>query len=308
VSVDVADALDFDADFLRRLEVLNVVARKLLQGTLRADRHSARKGVSAEFADHRPYVAGDDIRHVDWHLFGRLEELFLKLYREEENLHLTVLLDNSASMGHAPPGALAEGSAPSKLVYGLQIAAALSYIGLSNMDAVNLVPFSSRLGEEGRWRLKGRAKIHSVFDALRGWRAEGVTDMATAVKEFVTRERRRGVVVVVSDFFDLDGFRSALKLLRYPKHEVYAIQVVDPREEKPDVRGDLRLVDSENGEWREVNVTDDLRRRYREAFAGLLARVERFCVQNEFGYARAPLEIPFDTLVLQILRRGGLIG
>ena len=299
-----ADPLAFDAEFLRRLEVLNVVARKILQGSLRADRKSVRKGISAEFADHRAYVPGDDIRHVDWHLFGRLEELFLKLYREEENLHLSVLVDDSASMRFSP------GEGPTtKLVYALQVAAALTYIGLSNMDAVNLIPFSSRLGE-GRWRLKGRAQIHSLFDTLREWRGRegGQTDLAAALTEFVKRERRRGVVVVLSDCFDLEGFRGGLKSLRYAKHEVYVLQLSDPLEREPPVRGDLRLVDAETGQAREVNVTDELRARYREAYEALFTSVERFCIQNEYGYSRAPTEVEFDELVLTILRRGGLVS
>ncbi|MGE0707751.1 MAG: DUF58 domain-containing protein [Planctomycetota bacterium] len=303
-------ALAFDAEFLRRLEALDVVARKVLQGSMRADRNSARKGTSAEFADHRPYVPGDDIRHVDWHLFGRLEELFLKLYREEENLHLTLLVDASASASFVHPGPRPAEAAPSKLVYALQVAAALAYIGLSNMDAVNVLPFADRL-LEGRWRLKGRAQIHGLFQTLREWGARGgagTTDVARTTRELITRERRRGVVVVLSDFYDLDGFRAGLKQLRYPRHEVYAIHLSDPLEADPPLRGDLRLVDAETGAAREVNVTDDLRRRYKEAYAGLQAAVERFCVQNELGYVRASLEVPFDELVLGILRRGGLIG
>ena len=145
-----------EPEFLRRLEYLNVVARKILSGRMRADRQSVRKGVSAEFTDHRAYVPGDDIRNVDWHLFGRLEELFIKLYKEEENLHLTVLLDTSLSM---------ERGAHNKLNYAIEVAAALAYIGMANMDSVNVVPIGPQLGE-GRWRLKGRGKIHELFDFL----------------------------------------------------------------------------------------------------------------------------------------------
>lgn len=297
------DPLAFGAEFLRRLEVLNVVARRVLQGSLKADRRSARRGVSAEFIDHRPYVVGDDLRHLDWHLFGRLDELFLKLYREEENLHLTLLVDTSASMAHRPAGGL------SKRTYALQVAAALAYLGLSNMDRVNLVPFSSQLGE-AKWRIKGRAQSHALFESLRELDRQpgGATDLRSAAKAFVSRERRRGVVVVLSDFFDLEGYGPALKMLRQRRHEVFAIHVVDPSERDPAIRGDLRLVDSETGAAREVVVTDGLRARYREAFEALLRGVERFCVKSEFGYVEAGTEIPFDTLVLTILRRGGLVA
>jgi uncharacterized protein (DUF58 family) len=290
-------ALNFDGDFLRKLEYLNVVARKILAGSLRADRQSPRRGTSAEFADHRSYAEGDDFRHVDWHLFGRLEELFIKRYREEENLHLTVLLDASRSM---------DLGVRNKLNYGLQVTAALAYIGMANMDCVNVLPFTDRL-QEGLWKLKGRGKVFTLFDYLKTVDTGADTDLVKSFKEFVQRERRRGVVIVVSDFYDFDGIESALKFLKYPKNDIYVIHVVDEQEETPPVRGDLRLVDSESGGFREINVTDAMLARYREAFSELMQRVESYCIRSEIGYSRANTRVEFDELVLNILRRGGLI-
>lgn len=291
-------AIEFDGEFLKRIEVLNIIAKKIMAGLLRADRKSARKGVSVEFADHRPYVAGDDPRYVDWHLFGRLEEVFLKLYREEENLHLSILLDTSNSMNRG---------ATHKLNYALQLTAALAYIGMSNMDAVNVLPFGPRMGET-RWGMKGRSKIFGLFEFLKGLEPLGETSMAPVFREFIGRERRRGVVLVISDFYDMDGFQQALKYLRYQRHDVYVLHVMDQEEENPDIRGDLRLLDAEQDRYKEINVTDALLARYRKAFDDLALGVERFCVRNEMGYVRARTSIPFDDLVLGILRRGGVLG
>ena len=288
----------FDGEFLKKLELLNVIAKKILAGLLRADRKSRRKGVSAEFADHRQYVPGDDPRHVDWHLFGRLEEVFLKLYKEEENLHMTLLVDASDSMDFG---------STHKLNYAMQVTAALAYIGMSNMDAVNVLPFHTRL-REGRWGLKGRGKVFELFDFLKTIEPDGETEMAPTFREFIKRERRRGVVIVIGDFYDLDGYQQALKYLRYQKHDVYCLHVMDAEEETPDLRGDLRLMDSETDGFKEINVTDGLMTRYREAFEELAKNVERFCIRNEMGYVRARTSIPFDELVLGILRRGGVIG
>lgn len=290
-------SLSFDGDFLRKLEYLNIVARKILAGSLHADRQSPRRGTSAEFADHRSYTPGDDFRHVDWHLFGRLEELFLKRYREEENLHLTVLLDTSASM---------DSGDVNKLVYALQLSAALAYIGMANLDSVNVIPFGGRLGG-GLWGLKGRGKIFTVFDFLRSAETVPETDLALSLREFVKREPRRGVVAVVSDFFDAERIQPALKVLKVPRHDVTALHVVDASEEDPRVRGDLRLVDSENQSFREINVTDAMLVKYKAAFEGLARGVESFCVRNEMGYVRARTSVPFDELVLRLLRRGGLV-
>ena len=291
-------ALEFDASFLQRIEVLNVIAKKIVAGLLRADRKTAKKGVSAEFADHRSYVAGDDPRYVDWHLFGRLEEVFLKLYREEENLHLTILVDTSESMnrGHQH-----------KLNWALQVTAALAYIGMSNMDAVNILPFGGRIGD-ARWGIKGKAKVFKMLDYLKTLEPSGETAMAPVLREFVGRERRRGVVIVISDFYDLDGYQQALKYLRYQRHDVYVLHVMDQEEEEPDLRGDLRLVDSEQERFKEINITDKLITRYKAAFDKLATDVERFSIRNEMGYVRARTGIPFDDLVLGILRRGGVVG
>ena len=292
------EELSFDGDFLKKLEVLNVIAKKIMAGLMRADRKSIRKGVSAEFADHRQYVPGDDPRHLDWHLFGRLEEVFLKLYREEENLHLSVLLDASDSMDRG---------GRNKLNYALEVTAALAYIGMSNMDAVNVLPFGSRLAE-ARWGLKGRGQVFGLFDYLKSIAPTGETAMVPVFREFVGRERRRGVVIVISDFYDLDGYQQALKYLRYQKHDVYVIHVVDGEEEEPPVRGDLCLTDAETDRQRIINVTDRMLARYREAFERLAVGVERFSIKNEMGYVRARTHVPFDELVLGILRRGGVVG
>lgn len=290
--------LEFDGDFLKRLEFLYVIAKKIMAGLLRADRKSIRKGASAEFADHRQYVAGDDPRFVDWHLFGRLEEVFLKLYREEENLHLSILVDSSESMNCGKSH---------KLNYALYVAAALGYIGMSNMDSVNVLPFGDRM-KDARWGLKGRGKLFPLLDFLKSIEPGGETRMAPVLKEFVGRERRRGVVIVVSDFYDMDGWQQALKYLRYQRHDVYVLQVLDEEEESPELRGDLRLLDSETDGYREINVTDGLLARYKQAFEDHALSVEKFCVRNEMGYVRARTSIPFDELVLGILRRGGVIG
>lgn len=297
-SAETRPEVSFDSDFLQRLEYLNVIARKIMSGLMRADRKSARKGISPEFSDHRAYVPGDDIRHVDWHLYGRLEELFLKLYREEENLHMSILLDISSSM---------DLGAVHKLNYAYQVAAALAYIGMSNMDAVNLFAFNERLGDS-RCGLKGKGRIFGVFDYLKGLEPTGITDLAACMKEFIGRERRRGVVIILSDFYDVDGYSQALKYLRYQRHDVYVIHLVDETEEKPDLRGDLRLMDSETDGFKEINITDGLMKRYREAFEKHASDVESFCIRNEMGYVRAHTHVPFDDLVLRILRRGGLIG
>ncbi len=288
----------FDADFLRRLEYLDVVARKILQGRIRAERMTSKRGTSVEFEDYRHYTPGDDLRYLDWNVFGRLEELFLKLFREEENLHMTVLLDCSQSMAFGQPD---------KFLYARQIAAAIAYIGMSNLDDANVRPFARDMADAAE-RLRGKGKVKVLFPFLTELRHGGETDMRRAFKRYVALERRRGVVVLVSDLYDRDGVVPALRYLKSRKHEVFVIHVMDKDEVDPPLRGDLRLVDSETQSYKDITVTDALRARYKQAFEGHAHTVETYCRSAEVGYVRALTQVPFDTLVLKILKRGGLVA
>lgn len=289
--------LEFDSEFMHKLEYLNVVARKILAGSLRADRRSIRKGSSAEFADHRAYVAGDDPRHVDWHLFGRLEEVFLKLYREEENLHLTVLVDTSDSMNLGRQH---------KLNHALRLSAAMAYIGMANMDTAQVVPFSDRMHTPSG-HMKGKAKLRRMLDKLGEIEPSGITHMDQALSEYAKRERRRGVIYVISDFLDLDGFRQGLDLLAKSRHDVNILHVLDDMDMRPNIRGDLRLVDSETKQVRDVTVTDNMLDRYEEAIQDHVQSVKSYCTKKEIAYFAAPTGKPFDDLVLSLLRGGGLV-
>jgi len=288
----------FDAAFLRKLEYLDVVAKKILSGRIKADRMSMRRGTSVEFEDHRAYSVGDDLRFLDWHIWGRLEEFFLKLYKEEENLQLTVLLDCSQSMNFGKPD---------KFLYARQVAAALAYIGMGNLDDANLQPFSKEL-RDGMPRMRGKGKTKQMFAFLDQLQASGETDLRRAFRRFIALERRRGVVVIVSDLYDMDGVVPAVRYLKSRRHDVYVIHVMDREELDPQIRGDLRLVDSENASFRDLTVTDTLRQRYKEAFEASCKRVEAFCRGNDVGYVRALTSVPFEELVLKILKRGGLVA
>src|ERR1700751_4543329 len=141
-----------DPEFLTRLEQLELVSRKIFLGRMKGERRSKKKGQSVEFADYRNYVVGDDLRHLDWNLYARLDKLFIRLFLEEEDLHFYVLIDNSLSMDFGNP---------TKLQYAKQVAAALGFIGLVNMDRVVIEAFNNRLtqslpairGKRSLWRL-----------------------------------------------------------------------------------------------------------------------------------------------------------
>ncbi|MFO7630708.1 MAG: DUF58 domain-containing protein [Prochlorococcaceae cyanobacterium] len=199
----------FDEQFLKKLEYLYIMSKKIASGAQRADRRTRLVGSGIEFADHRNYAPGDDIRNLDWRVYGRTEKLFLRMFEEEEDLYFYFLIDGSRSMRLGNPD---------KWSYAQKVCAALSYIGLSNFDRVSIVPFSSKL--DGRMPpSRGKAQIFKVFEFLRSVDAGPHTRLKDAFKTFVSQNKRRGVAVVISDFYDPEGFEEGLNMLRYHRFE-----------------------------------------------------------------------------------------
>ena len=289
----------FDEEFQRRLEVLAIVSRKLVRGRTRAERRSKKTGSGIEFADHRQYAPGDDFRSLDWNLYARTGRLLLRLYEEEEDLSVYILVDVSRSM--------AFGEATRKVDYAKRLAAALGYIALANLDRVAVVAFADEV--VGRLApTRGKNRIFKVFDFLRGIEPEGRTGTADAMKTFVARNKRRGVAILISDLYDPEGFEGGINTLRYHKFEPYVIQVFDPVEVRPPLHGDVRLVDNETGEIREVTITPRVLERYAAAHEAYRRRIDDFCRQKQVPYYAVETTTPFDEAILDILRRGGLVG
>lgn len=288
--------MQFDEEFLKKLEFLYLVAKKVFVGRMRAERRSRKTGAGVEFADHRNYTAGDDLRYLDWSVYGRLDKLLLRMFEEEEDLHIYLLVDASASM-----------RMNGKLDYAERLCAALAYIGLSKLDRVSIVPF----GGGGRDRLppaRGKAQIFKVFQFLSALEAEGPTELGHALEAFVHQHKRRGLCIVVSDFYDPAGYEDGLNLLRYHRFEPTVLQVWSEAEARPRLRGDLELVDVESGDTREVTVTERQLAAFARAHAEYCARLESFCAARGIAYYRADVAVPFEDLVLRMFREGGFLS
>jgi uncharacterized protein (DUF58 family) len=288
----------FDERFLKTLEHLHMVSRKVFAGNLRAERRTRKVGSGIEFADHRTYARGDDFRYIDWNLYGRLDRLLLRLFEEEEDLYIYILVDVSDSM--------AIGTPMPKLHYAMQVGAALSYVGLANLDRVAIIPFADRLID----RLppsRGKNRIFRVFDFLRHCNIGGKTELAECMKTFVTQNKRRGLAVVISDFYDPTGFEQGLNTLRYNKFEPFVLQVYDQREADPQLHGDLALVDCETGDTREVTVSRSLLDAYKREHERYCKELEAYCTRYAMAFFRTHTAIPFDQLVLKIFRSGGFL-
>ncbi len=287
-----------DADFLKRLEQLTLVSRRIFRGRLKGERRSARRGFSSEFADYRNYVEGDDLRFIDWNIYGRLDRLFLKLFLEEEDLHVHVLVDVSRSMDFGAPG---------KLGYARQVAAAVAYVALCNLDRVQVHAFGESLARSSG-ALRGQRSARRLFEFLESLAPAGRTSLAAACRALVqTRSFGRGVAVVISDFLDPDGYEEGLRLLIGHKLDVHAVQLLAPEELDPPLVGDLRLVDAEDGSVQEITVSQPLLAQYRATVEAFREGLREFCVRRGAGYAFGSTATPFDQLVLTYLRESGLL-
>lgn len=304
----------FDQDFLKKLEYLHIVAKKVFAGRMRAERRSRSTGAGIEFADHRDYTPGDDLRYLDWAVYGRMDRLLLRLFEQEEDLYIYLLVDTSASMrlGGGPKGSgrplLKAGpdGRIAKLGYAAQIAAALGYVGLANLDRVAVYTFTELLGD-GLPAARGKGRIFKALDFLATLEPTGQTDMAAALSEFVQKVKRRGVAIVLSDFYDQHGYEEGLNKLRYHRFEPAAIQILDPREQDPSARGDVELVDMETGELRQVTLSASLCEAYRREHEAYCRALSEFCANRGVSYMRAITSEPFDELVLRALRQGGFV-
>lgn len=292
-----ADDELFDDEFQRKLEMLAMVARRRLQGRMRAERRTKKTGSGVEFADYREYQPGDDFRALDWDVYQKFDKLLIRLFEEEEDLAIYLVLDTSSSM------AFGDGK---KFRYAKRVLAALAYVGLANLDRVSIVAASSKL--DGRMpETRNKARIFKVFRFLRGIKADGRTDLETALRSFSAQNKRRGLAVLFTDFYDPKGFERGLNVLRYNKFDPYVVHITDVREASPDLSGDVLLYDCETGEEREVTVTAKVLERYRQAYEEHLAAVERFCSGREVPYVRADVGQAEEELVLRMLRRGGFL-
>jgi uncharacterized protein (DUF58 family) len=283
-------------DFLRKLEQLSLVSKRLFPGRMKGERRSTKRGASVEFADYRNYSDGDDFRRVDWNVYARLEKLFLKLFVEEEDLHVYILVDASESMGFGNP---------SKLLYAKRVAAALSYIALSNFDRVGLSalsgPTASSLSPK-----RGKQSAFRIFDWLGSVQPSGETQLAASMRDFSLRTTQPGLAIVVSDFFDHD-YQKGIAALLSRRFEVTVMHVLDQDEVEPPLVGDLTMIDSETDERREVTITQTLLRKYQQRLTEFCGGLEGYCNSYGVNYVRATNESPFEDLVLNYLRRRGVV-
>ncbi len=284
-------------ELLAQLERLELVSRKIFRGRFKGERRSRRKGQSVEFADFRNYVPGDDLRFIDWNLYARLDKLFLKLFLEEEDLHFSALLDNSTSMDFGDP---------TKLHYAKQLAAALGFVGLCRADRVKIDTLGQSVSAPSPI-LRGRQSLWRMTEYLESIEPGDNQSLEVGIRNYCLRNRGRGIVVLLTDLMDKQGYESALRYLLARDLDLYVIQILSPEELNPEITGDLKLVDCEDDDIAEITVSRPLLERYKKTLASFVDGARDFCNRRGISYLLTNTQIPVDRLVSTYLRQRGLV-
>jgi uncharacterized protein (DUF58 family) len=287
----------FNEDFLRRLEHLQLVTRRPVAGHLRGAHRSRRTGSGMVFADYRPYTPGDDTRNLDWGIFLRLDRLILRLFEEEADLPVYIFVDTSASMGFGKP---------SKFDFARKVGAALAYLALLNYDRVSVIAYADGVAHELPAR-RGRTQVWPVFRFLEGLAPMGGTDLNAALRGWFGASRTRGLVLLLSDFLDRDGFAPAAQWLAQFRHEVFAVQVHSPDEAEPDLPDHVQIADAETGATHVIETTPALLAAYREALVAHTEDIATICRRHGWAHLGARTDAPFEDLMLKGLREHGML-
>lgn len=289
----------FDEAFLRKLERLAILSRRAMAGQLQGERRSPKRGQSVEFADFRPYAMGDDFRRIDWNAFARLERLFIKLFVEEEDLNVHILVDTSKSM---------DWGEPNKLWYAVRAAAALGYIALAGLDRVSVSAMGGDDRQDGRYfpPQRGKPAAFALFAFLASLRAGGRSDLAPRLRAYAAGARSPGPLLLLSDLMD-EGWQDGLRALAGRGFEATILHLLSPQEVDPDLTGDLKLLDSETGAQVEITADFDLLERYKAGLVTWQEQIRRFCSLRRMQYVPVITWLPFEELLFAFLRRQSVL-
>ncbi len=282
-----------DPDFMARLDSLDVLSRKILQGKLQGERRSKRRGQSVEFADHRPYVVGDDLRFVDWNIYGRLDQLFLKLFLEEQDMTIHIAMDTSSSMRFGQP---------SKDVFMKKLTAALGYVSLVNNNRVTISSFADGISGQLQ-NMRGRNYLAQMAEFLLTTECNGVSRFESACRQLAAGRIGTGIMIVLSDFLFKDGFDAGLRRLLGRQYDLYVIQVLCAQELSPELTGDLKLIDVEDADVAEITVSSALLKYYKRNLTGYCNELKDFCTRRGATYVLVNSADSVESLVLNYLRR-----
>ena len=286
----------FDAEFLKKLDTIVINVRMMMNTGSGGNRKSRSKGSSVEFSDFREYSMGDDFRRIDWNAYGRFDKLFVKLFMEEREALVNIFIDVSRSMYFGES---------KKSLAAIKLSGILAYLALNNMDRVCLNSLSGTLVKQSA-ALNGRGMFQRCADFLENIQFDGVTDLNSCIKK--KEFKGSGVSIVFSDFFTPGGIEDAVKYLLYKKQDVILVHLLAPEEMNPAMEGQIRLLDSETGETRDISVTPALLKQYDKELNAFINNIREFCSKMGATYIQVSSAEPIEKIVFEEFTRAGIVG
>lgn len=286
-----------DTGTLRRLERLQIISNRTHGAASHGGRRSKQRGTSIEFADYREYTRGDDLRQIDWNVYGRSERLFVKLREDEESLTVHLLLDCSASMDFG---------VHNKHAYAQRLAAALGYVALTSQDRVEAAGFSDKLTSHLP-AVHGKGQAMRLFSFLADLRPSGATDLRSTLRAYASMHRRSGLAILISDLLNPGGLAGLAALLDRG-YEAVLLHVLDPLELDPAAAGEVELFDREGGDKLRLTLDETIVEAYRRRMNSWIAEMETFCSKRLVRYQTVSTATPLEDLVFRHLRAHRIVA
>jgi len=282
-----------DPEILARIDRLELEARQVVEGYLAGRHRSPRHGFAVEFAQHREYAPGDDIRHLDWKVLGRTDRYYIKQYEQDTNFVAQLVVDGSESMNYGS-GKI------TKLHYAKALAACLAYLVLLQRDAVALHVFDTEM-RDTMTRTDNIAKIHSIMDRLAAFKATQQTRLGAALSDVARMTKARGIIVVISDLFDdEEAFEKGIQQIRFGRSEVVVFHVMDPYELEFPFDGTVEFIGLEGPERLKTN-PQSIRKSYLESINSFRRRMQDVCDRAGCHYILANTGVPLAEMLSSYL-------
>jgi len=285
------DETFIDDNFLRKLEKLKLLTKKGLKGPEKGEHRAKQTGEGLEFLDYRKYHLGDDLRYVDWSVYGRLDRLFIKLFHAEENQTIHILMDMSRSMGTGTPP---------KHIRSKKIAAAVGYICLSSFDKVGVTAFSDTILKQ-LLPARGRRWFPELIGFMSPLEPAGRTDINTCLIDYAAYRHPPGIAIVLSDLFDPKGCREGLRALIHRKFDIHLVQILDHEEIFWSTSGSLQLTDVETGKRKTAYLDGAAVKQYRAAVGRFISDIRNDCSKYGIRHYVHDTQVPFEDFLMDYL-------
>lgn len=280
-------------EFFEQLEYLNLAVRRILAGERKAEHLSLQSGGTVEFADHRSYTPGDDLRYLDWNVFARHGELFIKEFAAEEDAHVLLMLDCSRSMDFG---------SPNRFDVARELCAALTYITLSQFDTCSVLALTQKPSFLLR-RVRGKKQIYPLLERLDERKATAREAFKNTRILSAIRSGQNTTVILISDFYDNELIRTYLQKLRALHLDTYSIHLMTPQEIDPDLEGTTQLIDQETGEELQLDVDHQTLEAYHRALQEYLKNIQSLALRYGNGYARMSTTTSLVQGVVRLLQK-----